>query len=318
MALNPGQARVIDPVLTTLARGYRHMMHVWPYLFPVVSVAARGGQIITFGQEDFVKRDLRRAPGANRQQLNVGYKGDKFALEQRAIDGKVALEQLQEAGAVPGINLGRRASRQAMDNLSLQIEAEAATLATTAANYTAAHTSALAGGNQWSHADSKPAAAVNTQKQLIRTKIGITPNTLVVGNAVWLALQNNADVIERVKHTRGPTEQAPQVTRAMMAGYFDVEHFVVGEAMSGEAGEFSDLWGKNVVLAYVGTSSMDEAEANMGEPSFGYTYRLMNYPVVEEPWFDRNCDSWLYPTTTEDTPVIAGKDAGYLYTAAVA
>ena len=318
MALNPSQARVIDPVLTTVARGYRHAMHAWPYVFPVVSVNARGGQIITFGQEDFVKRDLRRAPGANRQQLNVGYKGEKFALEQRGLDGKVALEQLQEANAVPGINLGMRASRQAMDNLSLQIEAEAATLATTAANYAAAHTSALAGANQWSHADSKPAAAVNAQKQLIRTKIGLTPNTLVVGYAVWLALQNNADVIERVKHTRGPSEQAPQVTRAMMAGYFDVEHFVVAESMSGQAGEFADLWGKNAVLCFSGVSSMAQAEANMGEPSFGYCYRLMNYPIVEEPWFDRSCDSWLYPVTTEDTPVIAGKDAGYLFRTVVA
>lgn len=317
--MNPGQARVVDPVLTTIGRSYRHAAHCWPYLFPAVPVPARGGQIITFGAEDFVKRDLRRAPGSNRQRLNVGYVGEKYGLEQRALDGVVPFELLQDSMAVPGISLGRRATTQVMANLSLQVEIEAAELATDVANYDAGHREALAGAGQWSHPDSKPSAKVNDAKQVVREGIGLVPNTLAVGYEVWLALQNNADVVERTKHTRGPSESMPQVTKAMMAGYFDVDHFVVCEAMHGAPGEFADIWGKNAVLAYTDTSSLAQAEGgDMGSPSFGYTYRLEGYPIVEEPWRDRNADCWLYPATTEDTPVIAGKAGGFLFTAVVA
>lgn len=316
--LNPGQARVVDPVLSTVARGYRHAMHCWPFLFPVATVMARGGNIITFGTEDFVRRNIRRAPGSNRQRLNVGYSGEKFALEQRALDGQVAIEIAQDAMNAPGINLGRRAANQTMANVSLQIEAEAAGIAVAPGTYPASHRAALAGANQWSHADSQPSNAVNEGKAVVAEGIGMTPNTLIVGYEVWLGLQNNPDVVDRVKHTRGPTANAAQVTQAQMAGYFDVEHFKVADSRHGEPGDFELLWGKNAVLAYVAQSSLAAAEADMGEPSFGYTYRLDGYPVVEEPWFDKSCDSWIYPVTTEDTPVVAGNEAGYLFSAVVA
>ena len=62
---------------------------------------------------------------------------------------------------------------------------------------------------------------------------------------------------------------------------------------------------------------MDSAEADMGAPSFAYTYRLEGYPLVGEAWIDRNCDSWIFPVTVEDEPVIAGKDGAYLFKAVI-
>ena len=83
------------------------------------------------------KRTSTARRAGRRQRLEVGYAGEDYAVKQRAVDGVVAIERMQEGQAVPGINLGRRAANQSMAHASLQVEIQAAELATTAANYPA-------------------------------------------------------------------------------------------------------------------------------------------------------------------------------------
>lgn len=311
------QTRVIDPVLSTVARGYRNLQLAWTYLFPPVPVTARGGQVITFGAEDFAVQDLVRAPGAERKRLEVGYKAASYALEQRALDGSVTRERLEEGRAVPGIDLGRRATRQAMETISLQIEIAAANLATKAGNYGNDNKSTLSESSQWSHKDATPAAAVEEAKEAVADAVAVEPNVLVMGPDVFRALRNNPDVVDRIKYTAGPGRGAT-VTEQTLAAYFAVERVVIARARKGKPGAFTPVWGKHAVLAFVGVSSLAQAAGDAAEPSFGYTYRLANYPIVEPAWLDKTCDTWRYPVTTEDTPVIAGKGAAYLFSAAVA
>jgi hypothetical protein len=68
-----------------------------------------------------------------------------------------------------------------------------------------------------------------------------------------------------------------------------------------------------VVVAYTNTDTV----ADMGKPSYGYTYNLGGYPLVEVPYFDRNAKSWIVPVTRSEAPVIAAPNAGYLITNAV-
>ena len=58
-----------------------------------------------------------------------------------------------------------------------------------------------------------------------------------------------------------------------------------------------------------------------GSPVIGLRYRLMDYPVVEVPYpckpypcKDEPHRSWVYSHVTNDTPVIVGKPAGFLFT----
>ena len=303
-------ARVVDPVLSTAARGYRNQMHAWNYLFPVVRVMQRGGKVIEFRAEHFQEIGLERAPGADRPQINVGYSSRDFALVQRALDGKVPNEILQDAAAVPGIDYGMTAVRRVMEVVSLQIELRAAALATAAAIYAASNKAALAGDARWDNDASTPAKAVEDAKEAVAQGIGMEPNVLVLGQPVSRALQNHPEVIDRIKHTEGLGEDAmPQVNERKLAAYFGVEMVVVARARKGVPGDFQPIWGKNAVLAYSDLTPL----ASQGSPSYGYTYRLEGYPVTEPGYFDRSCDSWLYPTTTEDTPEVVGADAGYLF-----
>ncbi len=61
----PGQARVLDPILSAIARGYRSpKAAVANVLFPIIPVGLRGGRIISFGSDDFKLVNSARAPGA--------------------------------------------------------------------------------------------------------------------------------------------------------------------------------------------------------------------------------------------------------------
>jgi hypothetical protein len=79
--MNPSQARVIDPVLTEVARGYKHPERVGMKLFPEVPVGQRGGKIIQFGKDSFKLYQTGRAPGGNVAVVDYGYSGSSYALE---------------------------------------------------------------------------------------------------------------------------------------------------------------------------------------------------------------------------------------------
>ena len=310
--LNTAGARVIDPILSTVAQGYQNADMVGLSLFPYVPVGQRGGKIITFGKEDFALYNTARAPGANTKRIQYGYSGSSFALESHSLEGLVPFEIMQEAEAVPGIDLGRGAVMKTQNVIALRLEYAQAALATTAANYPAGNKVTLSGTSQWSDLTSgvsDPMKDVEAAKEAVRGKIGKRPNTVVVGAAVWAMLRMHPKIVDRMKYTGRDV-----ATTELMAQLFGVKNVVIGDAIYDNGGTFADVWGKNVIVAYTETGSL----AEMGSPSFGYTYRLNGYPLVEQPYQDRNQKSWVYPVTDEVSPVIAGSTAGYLISAAVA
>lgn len=308
--MTAAQARVIDPILTTVAQGYKNAEFVGNVLFPVVPVGQRGGKIITFGKEDFRLYATARAPGANTKRINYGYSGDPYALTQHALEGQVPFELMDDANAVPSINLGTVAVNKTQNIIGLRLEHAQAGIATTAGNYAAGNTVTLAGTDQWSdYANSDPQADIKNAKEVVRQKIGRRPNVMEISAAVYSVLQYHPQVIDRIKYT-GRDSATPE----LLAALFDVKRVVVGDAVyENDAGTMVDCWGKHVVLAYTEISSV----ADMGLPSFGYTYQLGGYPIVESAYQDRNAKSWIYPVTDEVEPVIAGTTAGFLILNAV-
>ena len=81
-ALNTRTARVIDPVLSGIAQGYRHAQRVGNVLFPRIDVTQRGGHVIEFGRESFFDYKARRAPGADAMNIQFGYEGKPYVLDQ--------------------------------------------------------------------------------------------------------------------------------------------------------------------------------------------------------------------------------------------
>ena len=303
MPMSSSQVRVIDPVLTNIAQGYRHTEHVGQILFPQVPVQISGGQVLEFGKESFKLYRARRAPGAATKRIQFGYLGKTFALVQDALEGQVPREHLRDAARVPGIDLGQRSVSTVQRALSLTLESDQANIATDAANYDADHKVTLTGTDQWTDAASSPIGDINAGKEAIRSSVGIYPNTLLLSAQAYNAAKEHASVVERFKYT-----SRDSVTPDMLAKLWDLEKVVVGKAIAfDDAGDAIDLWGNNAILAYV-----PSGPSGMEDPSFGYTYVMQGHPLVEKPYDDNNVKSWIYPVVFERLPVLTGILSGYL------
>jgi hypothetical protein len=312
-AMNPSQARVIDPVLTTVAQGYQNAEMIATALFPVVPVPLRGGNVITFGKESFMLYQSQRAPGENTKRVRFGYAGAPYTLVDYSLEGVVPMEIEQEAMNGPGIDLGSRAVNDVQAFMSLRHEKAAADLARNAATYAASNKATLSGTSQWSDygATSDPINDVQSAISAVRAATGKRPNTVAMGALVMDKLKHHPKVVDRIKYTGRDV-----ATAELLASLFGVSRVLSGDAIySNDAGTaFTDVWGKDVVVAFTNTASAQSG----GLPSYGYTYMLDGYPMVEEPYYDRSSKSWIYPVTRSEAPVLAAPSAGFLFTNAVA
>ncbi len=310
--MNTAAVRVIDPILSTIAQGFKNADMAYHSLFPVVPVGQRGGKVLQFGKEDFRLYNTGRAPGGNVTEVQYGYAGVPFALSDYSLAGKVPIEHQEEAEAVPGINLGEGAVQMVENIFQLQNEFAAAQLATTATNYGAGNKVTLSGTSQWSDysGTSDPTADVDNAVEAIRSVVGKRPNVMVIGPKVWKALKRHPKLIDRIKYT-----SRDSLTTQMVAALFDIPNLIVGEAIYADASDaFTDVWGKFAVLAFTQLGTIH----SRGLPSYGYTYRLNGYPMVEQPYYRREVRSWLYPTHDALQPVIASANSGFLISGAVA
>ncbi|WP_208457547.1 major capsid protein [Burkholderia anthina] len=302
--MNPGQARVIDPILTAVAQGYTNSDFVGRLLFPVVPVGARAGKIIRFGKQDFLLYNTRRAPGQNTKRVQFGYADTDFALADHSLEGAVPIENQQEAQAVPGIDLGQGAVRSVQNIMALGVEYEQATLARDPAQYANSNKTVVAAADRWTNPDSDPFEVVADAREAIRKGIGKRPNAAVIGPSVYAALQRHPKVIDRMKYTG---RDVPTVE--ILAALFELPQLAMGDAVySTDGNSLGDVWGDDMVLGYTVQGSMQDR----GSPAYGYTYQLDGHPIVEQPYYENNTKTWYYPVTDARKPYIAGASAGYL------
>ena len=308
---NPA-ARVIDPILSAAARGYENAMFIHRALFPAVSCGARGGNRIEFDRTDFRRVNSRRAPGDSTRHVQFGHEGIKFALNQHRLMGKQPIETAEEAMRVAGIDMGMRAVDGVQMLIELEKEIDAATVATATGTYDAAHVMTPTAANRWDADTSDPTDQVLEAVEVIRQATAMRPNIIVMGGKVYSKVRKHEHALRaiRYKDADGKKKIANKEDLAML---WDVERVEVGDAIwVDEADATTDVWGNHVVIAYTRIGSLSRYL-----PSYGYGYQLTGTPLVEEPFFDRDHNSWLYPVCDEYSEEVVGKDAGYLIANAI-
>lgn len=302
---NPA-ARVVDPVLSTAARGYRHPEHVHRHIFPAVPSTTRGGTRIEFSRDDFRKVNARRAPGAKTARVQFGHRGQKFSLEQYRLAGQQPLEPAQEAMAVAGIDMNMRTVDGTQALISLDKEIDAAEKATAAASYDASHVMTPAVNDRWDADGSSPTEQVLDAVSTIRRAIGMRPTTVILGGAVYDKVCIHPEVKEQIRYKHEGGTQIADTSD--LARQWRIPNVHVGDSIwVDEDGDTHDTWGNHVVIAFTMIGPRDRYQ-----PSFGYGYQLSGTPLVEEPVFDRDENSWLYYVCDEYSNEIVGKDAGFL------
>lgn len=308
---NLSATRVVDPVLSTIAQGYRNRDFIGGNLFPQVGVEQRGGNIITFGKEDFMLYSTGRAPGENTKRVGFGYAGSPYSLADYSLEGQLPIEHVQEAENGPGIDMATVTLNKVGRIMALRLEKQQADLARTAANY-GSNTVTKSGTGQWSDVSgtSDPIADMETAREAIRAGTGFDATVAIIPAAVHSKLKQHPKVIDRMKYTGRDI-----ATAELYQDLFEIPKVVIGKSIyATDQGVFADVWGKDVIVAYTDLASLNDA----GTPTFGYTYNLNGYPLAEEPYYERNSKSWYFPVTRAEAPVIAAAGAGYLIKNAVA
>ncbi len=112
-------------------------------------------------------------------------------------------------------------------------------------------------------------------------------------------------VTDKIKYT-----QTGAVRLAQLRELFEIENIYIGEAVySSDADVFGDIWGDNIVLAYVPTQQ-SSVERNLMEPSYGYTPRRKGNPLVDVRTEDGKIE--VVRATDNFRPYIVAAEAGYL------
>lgn len=303
------QARVVDPVQTSYARGYTQPGFAGHHLFPKAPVDLRGAKMIKFNKDSFKKAVTARAPGTAVRQHRSGYESDPISIGQHALAAVTPFELQEEAAASLSFDLHRDSLDEVLEIMSLSLEVEQAETALNAAAYDAAHVDTPAGTDLWTDDASKPKTQIEDAKETIRKDIGRKPNVLLLSPTARKALNTHPELFDIIKRSGGNA-----VTDDLLARFFDIEKVVVGEAVSADAaGGLSDVWGTGAILGFVSPPTGSNRR-NRRLPSYGYTHQLKGYPYVTPTRFENGINSHQSDVFDEWSVDMVGPDAGYLIT----
>ena len=293
--------RIVDPVLTKLTRGYRNAQFIGEFLFPLVTVDQEGVIIPLFGKDSFKVYDTERAVRAA-SNVMVPNGASELDVVLREHDLAYPIDYREQAESM--FDEESKAARATQDAISLRREIACASLAQSPATYLAGAKVTLAGPAKWAAGGGDPVADIEAGKEVVRSRIGRRPNTITMGAAAYQALKFHP----KLQAALGANEQK-LITLEHLRALLGVDDIYIGEALAG-ATNTADVWGDNVVLAYVAKPAADR-KSDYDEPSFGYTLRRKGMPEVDKyPGMGGKVQFVRF--TDIYKPVVVGADAGYL------
>ncbi|MCM2494551.1 hypothetical protein [Burkholderia glumae] len=296
--------RIVDPVLTNLAIGYTNAEFIGQHLMPVVEVEKEGGKIPKFGKESFRLYKTERALRANSNRMNPkDPDAVDVILDEHDLEYPIDYREDQES-AFP---LEQAAVQTTGDAIQLRREKMIADIAQNLASYAAGNKKQLTAAENFTADKSDPIGIVEDGKEAIRMKIGRRPNTMVIGASAYKTLKNHRQLVEKIKYSMKGI-----VTVDLLKEIFEVGNIVVGEAIyADDRDRFNDIWGANIVLAYVPLQRGSQPRTPY-EPAYGYTLRKKGNPVVDTRVEGGKLE--LVRNTDIFRPYLLGADAGYLIT----
>lgn len=204
------------------------------------------------------------------------------------------------------LNSEQFAAFMAQSAIMLKHEKACAELACNADNYPSGNKVTLSGTTQFTHASSHPITTVRTAIEAIRGKIAKRPNTMIIGAQSFKALQDHADITDRIKYS-----QLGVVTPDLLKSLFGIQNIYIADAVyTTDDGVVTDVFGDNIILAYVPEQKSD-VNRSVFEPAFGYTLRKKLMPEADK-WDEEGGKVHLVRVTDNYAVKIVGADAGYL------
>ena len=305
-------------VLTKVVQGKpsQESEFVGDFISPKVPVPVPQGQIVEFDNSNQVLYDTRRVPGAETKRRRIGYFGRPYKLVQDSLEGELPMEVIRDSTrygrmlsgtniAVP-FNLERHTVLGTQESLNLRLEYDRAQLLTNPANYDPNNVVTLSGSDVLNDPNSTIIELFDQVRERVSDKSLKDVNRAVFSRKAFNAAINHPQI--RAYFTGVSSEVVMEQQLARILRLKEIRVAKAKKLIDGTTEDFEAIWGNNIIVAYVPeTLSPDRLE-----PAFSYTYQLEGYPMVEEPYSDRNCKSMYYPVTDERNPYIVGLNSGFL------
>lgn len=297
----------VDAVLTQFSVDYQNSGFVADVVMPRVTVAKESGIYFIYDKAKFNLPESRRSIRSQYHRIDWSvtqgtYQCHEYALEQ-------AIDDRERVQADEPLDTDRDTTQLVTDLVELGREKRVADQLTSASILT--QYTALTGSDQWSNeTGSDPVGDIITGRNTINDAIGIDPNVLVLGRAVFNRLKEHPQIIERIKYS-----QLGVVTAELLAAVFEVDKVVIASSLYNTAQEGQDVslskvWGKNAVLAYVAPS--------IGIKIMTLGISLESRPRQTEKYREEKIKSDVVRVSEVMDELVVTASAGYLIQTAVA
>ena len=270
---------VVDPVLTSIAIGYRNTanMLIADEVLPRQPV---GGEKFKYTEypigEAFTVPD--NEIGRRGRTQRVEFSGDEkdSSVKDYGLETDIPYSDINEAARMREQGLGnydpeKHATMSLTDLNILRREVRVASIVQNPANYRANQKIALAGTDKFDDYDnSKP---LEVLKEAIHGTLVFRANLLTMGHKVWQALSSHPHIVNAI---RGNLTDKGIVRREELAALLEVKKILVGEgylnvAEKGKPVDLQRVWGNSIQALYI-----DPAARPEGGMTFGMTAEYGN------------------------------------------
>ena len=318
-----------DPVLSSIVIGHENQDAVNEGLARVINVDDRKGQFPKWGLDAFrLESDTRRAPRTKANAVDFGYSFQPFDMEEHALDFEYEEKEKQEYDKIGGgalFNMERDGVKSTEDRLQLRREKRAGDRLR--ANDVPGEV--LASAVRWDQAATDIPLAGRKARAEIRRRTGKIMNTVLLPFEV-------DDIVmwhPTVKEYLG-TSNEQFVSVELLKRVFRVDNIITASMIYNTgtdlAPNFLDVWGKDVIFAYVNNNPNPSAR----EMSLAYNFRYAKtnneaatpaavntgngyagMPVTA--WYDQNTETHIRRVKYEEKIHVVSPGCGYVFREAI-
>ena len=239
----------VNKYLSNVAVAYKNANMIADLAIPDVPVDKDSDLFPTFGKEHYVLHDDHRAPGDEAVEVkSYSVSSTAYFCAPRAVKDIVPDEDISNADAIVNAEVATTEGLVMMRLLRKEYGVANMLFDTSLWTNTAALAAVDTWEGRWDNYDySDPIRKIDEKIESIRQLLGMKPDTITMGAAVWNKVKRHPEVIDIFFKGR----QAGIVTPDMFATLFpSITKVLVGEAIvqSSNPGQstttYSDVWGK--------------------------------------------------------------------------
>lgn len=278
---NPGSSELhINQPLTNVSVAYMQSQGVFiaDKVFPKVPVQKRGDVYYKYSKSDWRRTDAeKRAPGTQSAGSAWRSTTDQYYCDVFAVHKDI--DDQDRANADTVWRLDKSSTKFVTNQLALKRDIDWTNQYFTTGVWDTDVTG-VAGSpstgeiKQWDQSDSSPLEDVSGFQIDFLEQTGFAVNFMVIGARVWKALKNHPEILDRIKFT-----QKGQITKALVAEFFEVDNLYVATASQSTGPVINDAKAQDAVATFGFITNSKgvllgyaNPEPGLEVPSAGYTF----------------------------------------------